>query len=70
MTERLPFFHSSMYVRAQGESKTEESYQKLVRFFEGNLNGQHNYTGDMDEAKDEWSQDLEYLKETYEKEYT
>ena len=63
MTERLPFFHSPMYVREWGEPRTKERFQKLIHFFEGMLNGR--YTGDVDRAMDEWSQDLDYVKRTY-----
>jgi hypothetical protein len=63
MTVRLPFFHSPMYVKEWGEPNTKERYKKLENFFEGMLNG--HYAGDVDRAKDEWTEDLEYLKETY-----
>ena len=67
MVEQLPFFHSPMYVKEWGEPKSSERYQKLESFFEGMLNGY--YSGDMDRAKDEWSKDLEYLRERYKDEY-
>jgi hypothetical protein len=68
MTERLPFFHSPMYVKEWGEPRTEERFQKLIHFFEGMLNGRH--AGDMTQAMDEWNKDLRYLKNTYENEYS
>lgn len=63
MTEQLPFFHSPMYVREWGEPNTADRYQKLERFFQGMLNGR--YAGDMDQAMNEWTKDLEYLEQTY-----
>ena len=67
MTERLPFFHSPMYVKEWGEPKTKERYEKLERFFQGMLGGA--YSGDVDRALDEWGKDLEYLEQTYKNKY-
>lgn len=41
MTERLPFFHSPIYVREWGEPRTAERFRKLEHFFEGMLNGRY-----------------------------
>ena len=63
MTERLPFYYAPWYVKSWGEPNTKERYSKLEDFFWGMLRGPRG--GDLDQAKDEWWKDLEYLKERY-----
>ena len=63
MTQRLPFFFSPTYMAEWGEEGSEQRFTKLKNFLRSMLG--NNYSGNFDQAKDEWQKDLAYLEETY-----
>ena len=63
---QLPLVQSPAYTDEWGTPKSSERVHKLIRFLESQLNNpRNNNAPNMERAMIEWSEDLEWVQETF-----
>ena len=64
---QLPLVGSPAYAYEWGTPNSTKRYQKLVHFFESQINNPANHNKpNMEKAMIEWCEDLEWVRKTYE----